>query len=159
MEKKEKYLFSIVIPVYNAEKYLEETVESVIAQDIGFEKNIQIILVNDGSKDSSAEICQRYADKYPNNVVFLQNYDVNVAGFMTKGCDIWLGNPEIPLEACSTSGMKAASNGVINVSTADGWWYRSCRYGVNGWTIGESSSRDKYTDAQYLYNLLEEISF
>ena len=98
----------------------------------------------------------KMSKEYPNNVVFLQNYDVNVAGFMTKGCDIWLGNPEIPLEACSTSGMKAASNGVINVSTADGWWYRSCRYGVNGWTIGESSSRDKYTDAQYLYNLLEE---
>jgi len=94
--------------------------------------------------------------KYPNNVVFLQNYDVTIAGFMTKGCDIWLGNPEIPLEACSTSGMKAAANGVINVSTADGWWFRSCRYAVNGWIIGESTSHDKYTDAQFLYNLLEE---
>lgn len=98
----------------------------------------------------------KMSKEYPNNVIFLQNYDVEVASFMTKGCDIWLGNPEIPLEACSTSGMKAASNGVVNVSTADGWWYRSCRYSVNGWTIGESSSRDKYTDAQYLYNLLED---
>jgi len=94
--------------------------------------------------------------KYPNNVVFLQNYDVTIAGLMTKGCDIWLGNPEIPLEACSTSGMKAAANGVINVSTADGWWFRSCRYAVNGWIIGESISHDKYTDAQFLYKLLEE---
>lgn len=98
----------------------------------------------------------KMSKEYPNNVIFLQNYDVEVAGFMTKGCDIWLGNPEIPLEACSTSGMKAASNGIVNISTADGWWYRSCRYAVNGWTIGESSSRDRFTDAQYLYNLLEE---
>lgn len=94
--------------------------------------------------------------KYPQNVIFLQNYDVTVAGLMTKGCDIWLGNPEIPLEACSTSGMKAAANGVINLSTADGWWFRSCRFAVNGWTIGESISHDKYTDAQFLYKILEE---
>jgi len=94
--------------------------------------------------------------RYPQNVVFLQNYDVTVAGLMTKGCDIWLGNPEIPLEACSTSGMKAAANGVINLSTADGWWFRSCRFAVNGWTIGESISHDKYTDAQFLYKILEE---
>ena len=94
--------------------------------------------------------------KYPNNVVFLQNYDVEIAGIMTKGCDAWIAYPEIPHEACSTSGMKAAANGVLNISTADGWWFRSCRYAVNGWTIGESVSHDKYTDAQFLYDLLEE---
>ena len=94
--------------------------------------------------------------RYPQNVIFLQNYDVSIAGLMTKGCDIWLGNPQIPLEACSTSGMKAAANGVINVSTADGWWFRSCRYAVNGWFIGESYSHDKYTDAQFLYKTFEE---
>lgn len=94
--------------------------------------------------------------RYPKNVVFLQNYDATIASYMTKGCDVWLGNPQIPLEACSTSGMKAAANGVINVSTADGWWFRSCRYGVNGWTIGESISHDNYTDAQYLYKVFEE---
>ena len=87
MEKKEKYLFSIVIPVYNAEKYLEETVESVIAQDIGFEKNIQIILVNDGSKDSSAEICQRYADKYPNNVVYVSQKNAGVSAARNHGME------------------------------------------------------------------------
>lgn len=94
--------------------------------------------------------------RYPNNVVFLQNYDAKIARIMTQGCDVWLGNPQIPLEACSTSGMKAASNGVVNVSTADGWWYRSARYGVNGWVIGESQSHDKYTDAQFLYKVFEE---
>ena len=94
--------------------------------------------------------------RYPNNVVFLQNYDEYIAGIMTKGADVWLGNPLIPQEACSTSGMKAACNGVINLSTADGWWYRSARYGVNGWIIGESVSHDKYTDAQFLYKVIEE---
>ena len=96
------------------------------------------------------------SQRYPNNVVFLQNYDVEIAGLMTKGCDVWLGNPEIPLEACSTSGMKAACNGVLNLSTADGWWFKSCRYAVNGWVIGETKSRDKSVDAQYLYKVLEE---
>ncbi len=94
--------------------------------------------------------------KYPHNVVFLQNYDVEIAGLMTKGSDVWLGNPQIPLEACSTSGMKAASNGVLNLSTADGWWYKSCRYAVNGWIIGETKSHDKSADAQFLYKVLEE---
>ena len=75
---------------------------------------------------------------------------------MVQGCDVWLGNPQIPLEAWSTSGMKAAANAVLNLSTADGWWYRSARYGVNGWIIGESKSHDKYTDAQFLYKVLEE---
>ncbi len=96
------------------------------------------------------------ARRYPNNVVFLQNYDVEVAMLMTQGVDVWLGNPQIPLEACSTSGMKAAANGVLNLSTADGWWYKSARYGVNGWIIGETVSHDKYTDARYLYRVIEE---
>ena len=99
------------------------------------------------------------SQRYPKNVIFLQNYDVEIAGLMTKGCDVWLGNPKIPEEACSTSGMKAASNGVVNLSTADGWWYRSCRYGVNGWTIGESISHDRGTDAVYLYEALEQKVF
>ena len=94
--------------------------------------------------------------RYPKNVVLLQNYDVEIAGLMTKGCDVWLGNPQIPLEACSTSGMKAAANGVLNLSTADGWWYKSCRYSVNGWIIGETKSHDKSVDAQYLYKVLED---
>ena len=109
---------------------------------------------DEGSKGILMRLYQM-TEKYPNNVVFLQDYDVNVAGLMTKGCDVWLGNPEIPLEACSTSGMKAASNGVVNLSTADGWWYRSCRYGLNGWIIGESKSHYREVDADHLYRALE----
>ena len=68
---KNKYKFSVIIPVYNVEKYLDETVGSVINQTIGFEDNIQLILVNDGSKDSSAEICKKYRDMYPENIIFV----------------------------------------------------------------------------------------
>ncbi len=122
--------------------------------------NIQLVFSGKTHpKDNgSKEILKRLYNmtlRYPKNVVFLQDYDVTVAGFMTKGCDVWLGNPEIPLEACSTSGMKAASNGVINLSTADGWWYRSCRYGVNGWSFGDPYRSDVVVDANRLYNVLE----
>ena len=59
-----KYKFSVVIPIYNVEKYLEETIKSVIGQTIGFKENIQMILVNDGSADNSEEICLRYKDVF-----------------------------------------------------------------------------------------------
>ena len=57
--KKKEYKISVIIPVYNVEKYLEETIESVVNQTIGFD-NIQMILVNDGSPDNSEEICLKY---------------------------------------------------------------------------------------------------
>ena len=59
MKEDYKYKISVIVPVYNVEKYLEETIESVIAQTLGF-KNIQLILVNDGSPDNSEEICLKY---------------------------------------------------------------------------------------------------
>ena len=62
--KKEVYRFSVVVPIYNVEDYLEETVDSVLAQTIGFEKYIQLILVNDGSPDNSEAICLRYKEQY-----------------------------------------------------------------------------------------------
>ena len=55
-----KFLFSVVIPVYNVEKYLEEAILSIVNQTIGFEKNIQLILINDGSPDNSGDICKKY---------------------------------------------------------------------------------------------------
>ena len=110
---------------------------------------------DEGSKQILVKIYQM-SQKYPKNVVFIQDYDVEVARYMTQGCDVWLGNPEIPLEACSTSGMKAASNGVLNLSTPDGWWYRSLREGVNGWSIGESYSKSYHEDANHLYDTIEK---
>lgn len=85
-EKKEyKYKFSVVIPVYNVEKYLAETLDSVIGQTIGFEKNIQIILVNDGSPDNSEAICKEYRKKYPNNIVYVVQENAGVSAARNTG--------------------------------------------------------------------------
>ena len=76
-----KYKISVVIPVYKVEMYLEQTIKSVIKQTIGFKKNIQMILVNDGSPDNSEAICLKYIKKYPNNIVYhkQKNSGVSVA--------------------------------------------------------------------------------
>ena len=69
--KSYKYKFTVVVPIYKVEKYLAETLDSVICQTIGFEENIEIILVNDGSPDNCDEICRGYCSKYPNNIRYL----------------------------------------------------------------------------------------
>ena len=93
---------------------------------------------------------------YPGKVVFLQDYDMAIGRMMTRGCDVWLNNPVRPMEASGTSGMKAAMNGVLNLSTLDGWWPEGCRHGVNGWQIGggyEGKNADK-VDSTSLYRVL-----
>lgn len=84
--QQKKFKFSVIIPVYNVEEYLKETVDSVINQTIGFE-NIQLILVNDGSKDKSGEICKEYKEKYPNNVVFVDKENSGVSDTRNKGIE------------------------------------------------------------------------
>jgi starch phosphorylase len=69
--------------------------------------------------------------------VFLPNYDMQMAQTLVAGSDIWLNTPLPPLEASGTSGMKAALNGVLNVSVLDGWWVEACIEGVTGWAIGK----------------------
>lgn len=76
------------------------------------------------------------ARKYPRSVVFLENYGIPIGRAMTRGCDVWLNNPRRPKEASGTSGMKAAMNGVLNLSVLDGWWPEAFESGVNGWQIG-----------------------
>lgn len=83
--KNYKFKFSIVSAVYNVEPYVAETIESIINQDIGFEKNIQIILVNDGSKDKSGEICDEYAKKYPNNIKVIHKENGGVSSARNAG--------------------------------------------------------------------------
>ncbi|MGN1168661.1 MAG: CDP-glycerol:glycerophosphate glycerophosphotransferase [Acutalibacteraceae bacterium] len=83
--KNYKYKFSVVIPIYNVEDYLEETVESVIHQSIGFKKNIQIILVNDGSPDNSDAICKKYQKLYPDNVVYIKKENAGVSAARNSG--------------------------------------------------------------------------
>lgn len=100
------------------------------------------------------------ARRYPRGVVFLPDYDMEIARRVTRGCDVWLNNPLRPLEACGTSGMKAALNGVLNLSVLDGWWPEACRHGENGWAIGEGTQGPDADerDAAALYRtLLEEV--
>ena len=69
--------------------------------------------------------------------LFVPDYDMAVARLMYHGCDVWLNNPRRPLEACGTSGMKAALNGALNCSILDGWW-DECYDGDNGWAIASA---------------------
>ena len=96
------------------------------------------------------------ARKHPGKVVFLENYDMALGRMLTRGCDVWLNNPIRPLEASGTSGMKAAMNGVPNVSILDGWWPEACVDGVNGFAIGNDKSGDDIKDLQDLYDTLEK---
>jgi starch phosphorylase len=97
--------------------------------------------------------------RYPEAVAFVPDYDMGVARLLTRGADVWLNNPIRPLEACGTSGMKAALNGVLNLSVLDGWWPEACRHGENGWAIGvedaEPGTQDA-RDAETLYRTLEQ---
>ncbi len=86
------------------------------------------------------------AKKYKQHVVFLENYDMTLGALLTRGTDIWLNNPRRPLEASGTSGMKAAMNGVPNLSILDGWWPEGCEHGVTGWKIGDADPSDDAFD-------------
>jgi starch phosphorylase len=88
------------------------------------------------------------AKKHPRHVVFLESYDMRVGALMTRGSDVWLNNPRRPLEASGTSGMKAAMNGVPNVSILDGWWPEGCEHGVTGWKIGDPDPEDDAFDEE-----------
>ena len=98
--------------------------------------------------------------KLRGRVFILEDYDVRVARFLVQGVDVWLNNPRRPLEASGTSGMKAAINGVLNVSVLDGWWDEAW-HGDNGWAIGgrdvnpDEGAQD-WADAQDLYRILED---
>jgi starch phosphorylase len=92
-------------------------------------------------------------------LVFLEDYDMNLARYLVQGVDVWLNTPRRPHEASGTSGMKAAMNGVLNFSVLDGWW-REGYNGLNGWAIGEDRdyedpSQQDEADANDLYETLE----
>jgi starch phosphorylase len=100
------------------------------------------------------------SDPLRGRVFILEDYDIRIARYLVAGVDIWLNNPRRPLEASGTSGMKAAANGVVNVSVLDGWWDEGW-VGDNGWAIGgretnpDEAAQD-WADAQDLYRILEE---
>ena len=131
------------------------------------ERPVQIIIAgkahpkDDKGKEIIKSIVALTSDpdlKY--KVVFLEDYDMNVAHYLVQGVDIWLNNPLRPQEASGTSGMKAAVNGAINFSVLDGWWCEGYN-GENGWVVG---STDTYNDLEYqnemesrsIYEMLEK---
>ena len=80
-----KYKFSIVMAVYNVEPFLQEAVDSVLQQNIGFKENVQLILVDDGSKDRSGEICDTYKKEYPDNIVVIHKENGGVSSARNEG--------------------------------------------------------------------------
>lgn len=96
-------------------------------------------------------------------IVYLENYDWDLARFITSGVDVWLNTPQPPLEASGTSGMKAALNGVPSLSILDGWWIEGCIEDVTGWAIGDAKSSDmgeadcSARDGNLLYEKLQNV--
>jgi starch phosphorylase len=98
--------------------------------------------------------------KLGGHVAFLEDYEMHMAKFLVQGVDIWLNTPRFPLEASGTSGMKAALNGVLNLSILDGWWAEGYN-GANGWGIqpladqADTKAQDQH-DVEQLYRILEQ---
>lgn len=90
-------------------------------------------------------------------IAYLPNYDMDIALAMVAGVDIWLNTPLKPQEASGTSGMKAAFNGVPQLSVLDGWWIEGCIEGVTGWAVGDSAQSANGADAASLYDKLEHV--
>jgi starch phosphorylase len=96
-------------------------------------------------------------------IVYLEDYDMQMAAKLTSGVDVWLNTPLPPFEASGTSGMKAAHNGVINFSVLDGWWVEGCIEDVTGWAIGPSprepigEDERRHRELEDLYNKLEYL--
>jgi len=130
------------------------------------DKPIQIIFAGKAHpKDTEGKDIIRQIMHFANQsevrrrVVFLENYDIDIARFLVSGVDVWLNNPRRPMEASGTSGMKAAVNGVLNMSTADGWWCEGYTP-EGGWIIGAGDNCDdmEYQDvveSQAIYDMLE----
>jgi len=126
------------------------------------EKRVQIIFSGkahaaDGAGKKIIATLVAFARKHPASVLFLENYEMGIARRLVAGADIWLNNPERPLEASGTSGMKAALNGVLNMSILDGWWPEGCVHGETGWALGNGDEGGDHDarDAESLYNTLE----
>ena len=130
------------------------------------ERPVQLVIAgkahpaDDGGKKLIQDLV-RFADDpaVRHRIIFLPNYDIAMAQTLYPGCDVWLNNPLRPLEACGTSGMKAALNGCLNLSVLDGWWDEMYD-GQNGWAIptaegvADPDHRDEL-EAGALYDLIE----
>jgi len=88
-------------------------------------------------------------EEFRKRIVFIEDYDIAIARYLVQGVDVWLNTPRRLYEASGTSGMKAAVNGVLNMSILDGWWDEAFRTGI-GWAIGKA---EEYADINYQYDI------
>lgn len=91
-------------------------------------------------------------------IVYLENYDIELAKLIVSGVDLWLNTPRKPQEASGTSGMKAAVNGIPSLSILDGWWIEGCIEGLTGWAIGSAEEAESI-DRDNAYSLYEKLEF
>lgn len=115
--------------------------------------------MDDGAKAIAQRMFElKRSPAVADRVVFVEDYDLRVAGPIVAGCDVWLNLPRPPMEASGTSGMKVALNGGLNLSVLDGWW-REAYDGSNGWAIDGDVDPDEAAqdarDAEAVYDLLE----
>jgi len=121
---------------------------------------------DNGGKELIQKIVQlSKREPFLGKIAFIEDYDLEIARHLVRGCDVWLNNPVRPMEASGTSGMKASMNGVLNASTLDGWWaeaWESSNKGSDGfgWAIGdgkvyESPEVQNEVESRAIYELLE----
>ena len=115
---------------------------------------------DDGGKHMIRELIWRSRDpKFGGRIAFAEDYDMGVASLLVSGVDVWLNNPQSPMEASGTSGMKAGANGVPNLSILDGWWIEGwAPDNSNGWGIAGSQLsgwEQDHADANALYDAIE----
>jgi starch phosphorylase len=159
--------FARRVPSYKRLTLMLRDPERLKALLLDPERPVQIVIAgkshpaDDGGKQLIAQMV-RFADdpEVRHRITFLPDYDIGMARYLYWGVDVWLNNPLRPLEACGTSGMKAALNGALNLSIRDGWWDEWFD-GENGWAIPSAeglSDPDRRDDleAQALYDLIEK---
>ena len=159
--------FARRVPSYKRLTLMLRDPERLRALLLDPERPVQIVIAgkshpaDDGGKQLIAQMV-RFADDpaVRHRITFLPDYDIGMARYLYWGVDVWLNNPLRPLEACGTSGMKAALNGALNLSIRDGWWDEWFD-GENGWAIPSAEGitdpdhRDDL-EAQALYDLIEK---
>lgn len=104
--KTNSFDFSVIMPIYNTADYLDEAISSVISQTIGFKEHIQLVLINDGSTDNSEEICLRYKEQYPENIIYYYKQNGGVA-------------------SAKNAGLKLAGGKYLNFMSSDDYWSKN----------------------------------
>jgi len=174
IQKKLSYLNPSALTIVFARRFASYKRPQLIFKDLeriqkilgSKERPVQVIFAgkahpNDGEGKRILKEIYSYSmdERFMNSVFLLQNYDMESSRYLVQGSDVWLNNPLRPYEASGTSGMKAAANGVLNLSILDGWWDEAFN-GENGWAIGDGKEypdpeTQDLSDAVTLYDILE----